>query len=393
MIAQMRWPHQRRKVTKGLGKCLGATYEGVTARVNEMTSLEKDICKTINDEITRVTDGRFLWTSLQINVDSYSTPHADTNNTGLSLITLLGHFDGGTIHMTDGSATGSQTGVIMAIDVTKLHYSDPFNGKRVSIVAFQHSKAAELSNADKDSLIALGFYSPLFRHAPPSSEHVSAPQRAAPDQPVRPSVTDRHTMDGSANGHGAPEDGENKHMCAPAHQKVDRVIIEICTSSSRRLGQECQESRGCLVVPIEIYDQKTMDAGVLEAAQALRLHSKLPKLIWVSIPRAADVIVSAGGCKHDTHVSIVGLMIAAIPMIQSHAAGTDLAVEWPRQNSLWKRADYFKLQTGLSLVPTCYDSCMYHKGFASVGASVPKLGWRLDTNRNTGKKFSLEVHM
>ena len=62
--------------------------------------------RMINNVISAVTaDVEFEWTSLQVNVNSVSNVHSDSNNIGLSLIFLLGHFGGGTVHMEDQSLT------------------------------------------------------------------------------------------------------------------------------------------------------------------------------------------------------------------------------------------------------------------------------------------------
>ena len=102
-----------------------------------MNQKHKDLIRLLNKELANATkDHTFEWTSLQINVNSYSTPHTDSNNVGPSLIMLLGNFHGGAFHMADQSLVLHTAGTMMGIDGKQTHYSDPFNGKRVSVVAF-----------------------------------------------------------------------------------------------------------------------------------------------------------------------------------------------------------------------------------------------------------------
>jgi len=55
-----------------------------------------------------------------------------------------------------------RAGTILAINGHLPHYSDPFYGHRVSVVAFQRKSAEQLSMRDKEMLRGLGFMSKLF---------------------------------------------------------------------------------------------------------------------------------------------------------------------------------------------------------------------------------------
>ena len=74
----------------------------------------------INAEIARVKP-EFRCSSLQVNVDSYCTPHTDSNNEGPPLLFLMGDFDGGAFRMTDQSIVIDTPNVIVEFDGRESH--------------------------------------------------------------------------------------------------------------------------------------------------------------------------------------------------------------------------------------------------------------------------------
>jgi hypothetical protein len=93
----------------------------------------------INAAITEaIGDTPFEWGSLQINIDSVSKVHVDKNNVGPSMIFLLGEFTGGAFRMEGSTGKFDVSGEGLFIDGSKPHYSEPFKGTRVSVVAFLH---------------------------------------------------------------------------------------------------------------------------------------------------------------------------------------------------------------------------------------------------------------
>ena len=88
--------------------------------------------------------------------------HRDSNNIGPSAIVLLGEFTGGRFEMVDAGelVDASETGAAMIIDGTRPHRSLPFDGKRISIVAFLHKATSELSATRQRYLRRLGFAIP-----------------------------------------------------------------------------------------------------------------------------------------------------------------------------------------------------------------------------------------
>ena len=95
-LEKIDWPKQSRTVVRGKGTCVGATFDPKGPRLGSYTDRSKDAIRIINSCIQSVPEFRgFEWGSLQINKNSVSTPHVDRNNTGPSVIILLGQFTGG----------------------------------------------------------------------------------------------------------------------------------------------------------------------------------------------------------------------------------------------------------------------------------------------------------
>ena len=185
----------------------------------------------------------------------------DSNNVDPSLILLLGQFDGGSFHMADQSLVLSQTGMMLAINGHLPHYSDPFNGHRVSVVAFQHQSAQQLSVHDKKLLCELGFKSHLL---------------------VVPKTGEAHTPGLS----GAQRVAESAVAAFPevACTSYDRVLIELCAGSQSRLGQPRKHAVGCCTVRVTADDDLTSVKGVQKVLDVITEYFDKPILIWVSIP-------------------------------------------------------------------------------------------------------------
>ena len=143
------WPQQRRTTTTGMGTCLGITYEKSVARLGHWTKRCESLIKLINSSAKQALAGRqFFWGSIQVNVNSASTLHKDSNNIGLSMMVMLGSYTGGMFHMEDESHTLNKPGDCLVFDGTKAHYSDPFEGRRISLVLFLHKGTADMSPAE-----------------------------------------------------------------------------------------------------------------------------------------------------------------------------------------------------------------------------------------------------
>ena len=163
MIKRIAWPSNARRVVRGKGECLGATNDANGARLGKNTGMRAEFCKAFNQALARaIGDIPFHWGSLQVNVDSISEEHRDANNTGLSAIVLLGEFTGGRFTMSDQShsLTTDDRGTALIIDGSQLHYSEPFEGYRISVVAFLHKATMDLASSQLEYLRSLGFRLP-----------------------------------------------------------------------------------------------------------------------------------------------------------------------------------------------------------------------------------------
>ena len=100
------WPTQARKhVTgkdgkQGHGSCLGVTYEKGDVRLGHYTLQYDDLVKYLNNMLAKYYSD-FRWTSIQVNVNTISDKHRDSNNTGPSIMFVLGMFSKGIFRSSD----------------------------------------------------------------------------------------------------------------------------------------------------------------------------------------------------------------------------------------------------------------------------------------------------
>ena len=129
----------------------------------------------------RHTDPEFQFTSIQINSNYTARPHVDRNNAGCSYVVGVGDYTGGSIWvhddrgsdwhtMEDGTATGryqrgkSYPGTYMDVhnkfrkfDGTRLHYTTPFSGNRITVIFYLSSKYREAGSKIRKALSEMGF--------------------------------------------------------------------------------------------------------------------------------------------------------------------------------------------------------------------------------------------
>ena len=82
----------------GKGECIGLRAKGNTPCITHETSDKTQATLALNWMLRQepmVKQERLIWTSWQINVDSVSQPHSDSNNIGRSCISAMGTYDGG----------------------------------------------------------------------------------------------------------------------------------------------------------------------------------------------------------------------------------------------------------------------------------------------------------
>jgi hypothetical protein len=97
LLEQCSFPKNVRSVlTGGYGTCVGATFDGMQARLGKHTKRCEGLIRQINRVVQKHFGGTdFCWGSIQINLNTTSLVHVDRNNVGLSLVILLGDFTGG----------------------------------------------------------------------------------------------------------------------------------------------------------------------------------------------------------------------------------------------------------------------------------------------------------
>ena len=101
-LCSVKWGVQKRVSTHGYGCCYGASMNTRGPMIKPVDPYHARVCRTINQALSEVSAGTdFKWSSLQVNVDSISNVHRDSNNKGLSLIILLGGFEGGHLTVMD----------------------------------------------------------------------------------------------------------------------------------------------------------------------------------------------------------------------------------------------------------------------------------------------------
>ena len=106
----------------------------------------------------------FRWTSLHGNIGGKHSSHTDGNNYGLSAIFLLGNFTGGRFRTANGTTLGNEDrSNITLVDGSSPHWSESFQGLRVSIVAFYHTGKSLLPVKDNAKLVKLGFRTRLTK--------------------------------------------------------------------------------------------------------------------------------------------------------------------------------------------------------------------------------------
>ena len=106
----------------------------------------------------------FTWSSMQVNKNTISEPHCDTNNIGMSCAMVL--FDGpgddvfgGKLYYSDTSEAIAGGNQLNLFDGSKSHYSLAYTGKgdRWSIIFFTHKTFAKALPEYKETLMSMGY--------------------------------------------------------------------------------------------------------------------------------------------------------------------------------------------------------------------------------------------
>ena len=147
------------------GMCLGLVYGlgGQGMKVSKVSEAFPALTKFVNVAVAASLPGQddptvkpFTWTSLQLNYNYAARKHVDGNNLGPSAIIALGEHAGGEL-WTENKGVLDARGVWRYFNGTKLHETQPFEGTRISVIAFTHNACDELTEGLATDLKELGF--------------------------------------------------------------------------------------------------------------------------------------------------------------------------------------------------------------------------------------------
>ena len=182
-------------------------------------------------------------------------------------------------------------------------------------------------------------------------------------------------------------------MCCPAPgEKIDRVILGLCTSHNSRLGKETQFSKGRLVVRITEDDDLTSMSCVKKAIKIMYEYRHLPILVWVSIPctggsswqRLNYAMGKITAEQLQAHFTLYGKLMKSAYRIclVGRRFGAKIALEWPKLCSYWKDQAYIRFSSEFQLHSIILDGCMFGlkaQSGADAGKYIKK-PWRIDTD-------------
>jgi len=124
--------------------------------IRKLSTEQEQLTRDLNSLITKITEGKFHWASLQINLNTHAKEHTDSNKDGPSLVMSGGDHTGGEFYVRSNADAEQQTQNINGIPVITngrlRHGHLPYEGSRCSIVAFTHSSLWHTSDADKQRL-------------------------------------------------------------------------------------------------------------------------------------------------------------------------------------------------------------------------------------------------
>ena len=112
----------------GDGFCVGASQSKIGAKCSTPIGLGQRACvAAVNAFVHSLGLGGFEWTSLQFNRNTDAQLHTDRNNKGLSLVLILGEYDGGSLCVPGRNIVTppGASPVALFIDGRETHYTTP----------------------------------------------------------------------------------------------------------------------------------------------------------------------------------------------------------------------------------------------------------------------------
>ena len=157
-LCSVKWPNSKHPYEWGKSATLGLQRPDQVI-VDDGSCLGPMLCPLINGFLRSHLQEKnleFTWSSLQVNYNTESGWHADGTTVGLSAIWAVGDFSGGELEV-EGGAPIAIKNVIRFFDGRKQHRLLPFDGTRISIVAFFHRDAADAPRSLIQKMVSLGF--------------------------------------------------------------------------------------------------------------------------------------------------------------------------------------------------------------------------------------------
>ena len=149
-----------RQAIQGHSTCLGASTLGGGAKLPTITAFTREHKDAVSQLVHLMCslpgfDPKFCFSSLQIGQNTTVEPHRDSANEGPSAALGLGCFEKGFLVV--GRRVLDIRHRIVYFDGRSLHHTTQHSGQRISIIAFVHTAARRLSDADCRELKAMGF--------------------------------------------------------------------------------------------------------------------------------------------------------------------------------------------------------------------------------------------
>ena len=286
---------------------------------------------------------------------------------------LLGTFKGGEYRSERLSYNINHPRTARNVDGTVPHWSEPFEGKRISIVAFLHNRTADLDKRDKKYLASLGFVlertSPLPPLACQPSDPVSGP--GGKPRPLQ-----------SVSSASAPSESR------PVY---NRRIVEYCCGRNSLLGRPRLSADGCEVVRITADDDVTTPKGKRKVIDAIR-NTSLPVLLWVSIPcTGGSPFLNISRKKGKANRKLLAKRVRDYRHIwqsfiesvdEEHCPGHIICNAWPAACVYWKRNEVARFMRRYNMRSVVFHGYMYglsSRAKAHKGSPILK-PWRVSFN-------------
>jgi hypothetical protein len=158
-LSNYKVPKSNRPKVAGHSTTLGwsDTRRQKTVAQRSLQERAKRVQICMNEIVKKLFPGR-RWSSLQVNYNTVSQEHCDSNNRGTSLIVTVGDYTGGSFVL--GDQVQDTYGKLVEFDGKTPHSSEPFQGNRYSVIAFDHKSSHRIPESQRVLLEQLGYMLP-----------------------------------------------------------------------------------------------------------------------------------------------------------------------------------------------------------------------------------------